>query len=157
MLEIFISLVQEAIGENVVSIVLYGSVARGEAGIESDIDLLLVVRDGSPSYYEQLQPVLPLLRQLRQHRRWYELRAKGWSPEVNVMILSKQEADCNRLLYLDMIEDARILMDRDSFFQRRLQKLQIRLQELQARKIRQNGNWYWDLKPNLQPQESVVL
>jgi len=157
LLQTFVSFVQEGMGKNIISIVLYGSVARGEASTESDIDLLLVVQNASPSYYERLRPMLPLLRQLRQHPSWQELQTLGWSPEVNVLILSKQEADQNRLLYLDMTEKVHILVDQAGFFQGRLQKLQARLRSLQAQKIRQNGNWYWDLKPDWQPQESVVL
>jgi len=36
----------EEIGDNIEAIVLYGSVARGEAGRDSDIDLLIIVPDG---------------------------------------------------------------------------------------------------------------
>ncbi len=157
LLDTFISLVREALRGNLITIALYGSVARGEANAESDLDLLVVVGDASSSYYERLRPILPLLRQLRQHPSWQDLKSLGWTPAVNVLILSKQEADRNRLLYLDMVEEARILVDRDGFFQERLQKFQTRLRELQARKIRQNGSWYWDLKPDLQLHESVVL
>ena len=153
----FVALVQDVMEVQLIAIVLYGSVARGEAGPESDVDLLLVVKDASPVYYKRLQPVLPLLRQLRQQTHWPMLQAEGFGPEVNVLILSQQEADQNRLLYLDMIEDARILVDRDNFFEKRLRQLRERLQELKARKIRQNGGWYWDLKPDLKPDESVTL
>ena len=157
LLEHFVSLVQETMGGNLISIVLYGSVARGEAGPESDVDLLLILRNASSVYHERLQPMLPLLRQLRRQSDWPHLRAEGLVPEINVLILSQEEADQNRLLYLDMIEDARILVDRDNFFRNRLQKLQKRLQELGARKIRQNGSWYWDLIPHLKLEERILL
>lgn len=157
LLEQFVSLVRDTLGDQLISIVLYGSVARGEASTQSDVDLLLVLKHASPVYYERLQLVLPLLRQLRQGSVGQDLRAKGLMPEVNVLILSQQEADQNRLLYLDMIEDARILVDRDNFFQNRLQQLQKRLQELDARKIRRDGGWYWDLRPGLKPGESIIL
>lgn len=157
LIERFVSLVQEEIGHHLISVVLYGSVARGEARPDSDVDLLLVLEDAPPVYYERLQPILPLLRQLRQQPEWKALRAKGIMPEVNVLILSRQEADQNRLLYLDMIEEARILVDRDNFFQNRLQQLQDRLRELNAKKIQQGEGWYWDLKPDLKPEERIVL
>ena len=50
-----------------------------------------------------------------------------------------------------------ILIDREGFFQNRLKALQNRLRELGARKIRRNGDWYWDLKPDLTPDEVVIL
>jgi predicted nucleotidyltransferase len=48
------------------SVTLYGSVARGEAGPQSDIDILVVVGKGEPwrirrSLYERIYPVIAVL------------------------------------------------------------------------------------------------
>jgi len=48
-------------------------------------------------------------------------------------------------------------VDRNSFFQGKLQSLQQRLKELGAKKIRRNGDWYWDLKPDLKLGDEVIL
>jgi len=157
LLESFVSLVQEALGNQVIALVLYGSVARGEAEPASDMDLLLVLEEASPVYWQRLQPLLPLLRQLRKQSCWKDLERQGLYLSLSVLVLSRQEAEQNRYLYLDMIEEARILVDRDDFFQRRLHALQQRLRELGARKVRRNGGWYWDLKPDLKPGEAVTL
>ncbi len=157
LLDCFVALVQEAMGDRVISIVLYGSVARGDATPESDMDLLLVVDRAPRIYRERLRPLLPILRRLRQQPCWKALEAQHLFPFPAIVMLSRAEADQNRYLYLDMIEDARILLDRDRFFEKRLKKLQHRLQELGARKIRRNASWYWDLKPTLKPDEVLVL
>ena len=153
----FVSLVQETLGNDVISIVLYGSVARETAGRESDVDLLLVLEEAHPIYRDRLRPVLPVLRRLRRQPCWKELEAEGVFPSLSVIVLSREEANRNRHLYLDMLEDARILMDCDRFFQNRLKALQVRLQELGARRVQKNGDWYWDLKPDLAPGETVIL
>ena len=44
-------------------------------------------------------------------RSWLRL-----APELNVLIFSRAEAERNRHLYLDMIEDALLLVDRGGFF-----------------------------------------
>lgn len=157
LLDRFVSLVQGALGNQVISIVLYGSVARGKAGPESDIDVLLVVEDASPAYWQRLEPLLPILRQLRKESCWREIESRGCFPSMSVLVLSREEADQNRNLYLDMIEEARILVDRDGFFQERLNVLRRRLQALGARKVQRDGQWYWDLKPDLMPGEAVTL
>jgi predicted nucleotidyltransferase len=157
LLDRFVSLVQGTLGNQVISIVLYGSVARGKAGPESDIDVLLVVEDASPAYWRRLEPLLPVLRQLRKESYWREIESRGSFPSMSVLVLSREEADQNRNLYLDMIEEARILVDQDGFFQERLNVLRRRLQALGARKVRRDGQWYWDLKPDLMPGESVAL
>lgn len=157
LLDGFMTLVQEAWGDQVVSVVLYGSVSRGEAGPESDVDLLLILKDASPVYRQRLQPLIPALRRLRRQSCWSELETSGYVPSLSVLVLSREEAEQNRLLYLDMIDTAHILLDRDGFFQARLDALQVRLRELGAKKVRCNGTWYWDLKPDLKPGEVVTL
>ncbi|MEK6756372.1 MAG: nucleotidyltransferase domain-containing protein, partial [Bacteroidota bacterium] len=127
LLDCFIALVQEAWGDQVCSVVLYGSVSRGEAGPESDVDLLLILKEASPVYRQRLQPLIPLLRRLRRQSCWNELEASGCFPSLSVLVLSREEAEQNRLLYLDMIDVARILLDRDGFFQGRLDALKVRL------------------------------
>ena len=157
LLDCFVTLVHKALGGQVISIVLYGSVARGDAKTVSDVDLLLVLEEAPPVYRERLQSLLPILRRLRRQSCWKKLEARHIFPSPSVVILSREEADQNRPLYLDMIEDARILLDREGFFQNRLNILQNRLGKLGAQKIQRNDGWYWDLKPDLKPGEVLIL
>jgi predicted nucleotidyltransferase len=54
-----------ALGDNLVSLVLYGSHARGEAHPHSDINLFVVVRDHRP---DALRPLLKLIPQWQKQR-----------------------------------------------------------------------------------------
>jgi len=79
-------------------------------------------------------------------------------PFLSHIILSKEEADENRYVYLDMVEDAKILYDRDNFFARRLKLIRERLKELHSKRVwLEDGTWYWDLKPDLKPGEVFTL
>ena len=157
LLDRFLDRLSECFGNDLVSLVLYGSVARGTAGSNSDIDLLIVIDDAPASYRDRLQPLLPILHQMRTEPEYRAMEVDGVVPVISTLILSRAEADRNRLLYLDMIEDGRILHDRDGFFQGRLRKLSDRLKQLGSKKIRCNGTWYWDLKPGSRLGETVVL
>lgn len=157
LLDDFVERTRRALGTNLVSIALYGSVARGTTQRESDIDLLLVVREASVVYYERLAPIVDILLLMRRLPVWLHLQGTGEAPYLSVLILSEQEACENRYIFLDLVAEAIMLHDEGGFLKARLAALAERLQELGARKVRANGDWYWDLKPDLQPGEALTL
>ena len=132
-------------GTRLISLVVFGSVGRGTSRPDSDIDLLLVVKDlpnGRISRVQEFAPVEVALRNaIKNH---FDLSPVFKTPE--------EIADGSPLL-LDMIEDGRILFDRDDFFQRAMSSLKERLQRLGARRIWRGNAWYWDLKPDYQQGE----
>jgi len=74
------------------------------------------------------------------------------------LVLSKEEAQKNRYIFLDMIEEAKVLHDQRGFFAGRLQELKKRLAEVGSRKIcLLDGSWHWDLKPDLVLGEEFEL
>lgn len=147
----FMQLLQKRIGDNLISLVLYGSVARGAAKDESDIDLLIILKDAPAAYYERLEPVIEIELKMRES-------ASGAPPIFSSLILSKEEAMENRNIFLDMIENSIILYDKDDFFRNRLKAMKNRLQELGSRKfILKDNTWYWQLKPDMKAGEILEL
>jgi predicted nucleotidyltransferase len=159
LLERFLGLLKEHLGDQLLSLVLYGSVARGEAGEESDIDLLLILDHVSTNYHRRLDEVLSVQAQLERESEYEAVRkVLGSAPYLSYLILSKEEADENRYIYLDMVEDAKLLFDRAGFFAKRLRAVRNRLEELGSMRVQlEDGTWYWDLKPDLKAGESFVL
>jgi len=146
LLDRLVNELKKAFGDKLVSVVLYGSMARGEWRKDSDIDLLIIIED------------LPKSRFLR-NKIFAEIEAKlspiienlekrGYHHIINPMLKTPDEADKITPLYLDMVYDAIILYDKNNFFNTVLERLKERLKELGARRIRIGRKWYWDLKPD---------
>lgn len=135
-----------------VSFVVYGSVARGEAGPGSDVDLLLVFDQLPRGRQERFTHFYRALQAARKEASTWPV--VDWSP----VILTVEEAQARRPMYLDLVYDARLLFDRGGFFARVLEDMRARLEELGAKRIRlPGGSWYWDLKPDAKPGEVIEL
>jgi len=135
----------ERFEENLVSVVLYGSIARGTAKPTSDMDLLVVVRGLPASFYDRSIIIGNILRELHEPkiRLWKE---SGEFTNIDILPLAPDEAEVLRPLYLDFLFDATILYDQGGFMSRILEKLRKRVGELGARRITMpSGKWYWTL------------
>ncbi len=150
----FQSLLEEQLGENLVSLVLFGSTARGDFREDSDIDLLVVCEDLPSDRWQRWDPILAVEERFRK-----ELSSPdGLSlPYLSIILKDRREAAYHSPLYLDLVEDARVLLDRGGFFEGILQEIRIRLKELGAQRRFLGKGWYWDLKPDLKPGEAVEI
>ncbi|HXG15818.1 MAG TPA: nucleotidyltransferase domain-containing protein [Calidithermus sp.] len=153
--ERYAGLLEAHLGDRLVSVVLFGSVARGEAGPNSDLDLLIVGEDFPAGRFARL-------RLLDEADRAFEpeleaLRGRGILTRLSRVIKTRAEARHTVPLYLDLVEDAHLLYDRDGFFAGVLARLRQRLAELGAERRRLGRVRYWVLKPDLAPGEVVEL
>ncbi|NWF93005.1 MAG: nucleotidyltransferase domain-containing protein [Syntrophaceae bacterium] len=158
-LETFLALLKEEFHEDLVSLVLYGSIARGKGDALSDVDLLLILEDPHQNYHRRLDQVLDVEDRLRKSKEYRRIKEEiGQEPYFSFLLFSRKEAEENRYVFLDMIDDAKILYDKNGFFADRLNQIRARLQELGARKVPlEDGSWFWDLKPDLKVGEIFSL
>lgn len=137
--------------DELISLVLFGSVARGTARKESDIDILIILKDAPDSYYDRLKPVIDIELELRND-------IEGMPPVFSNIILTLDEAKQNRNIFLDMIDDSIFLYDTNDFFKNRLLELKNRLDQLGSKKvILDDDTWYWNLKPDIVAGEVIEL
>jgi len=142
-------------GDRLVACAVFGSVGRGTPRFDSDVDLLLVVRDLPRGRLARVDEFLPVESRLEPALRAVD---PGGPPiDVSPVFKSPEELEAGSPLLLDMTEDARILWDPDGVLARRLARLGARLRELGARRIRRGNAWYWELKPDLEPGEVFTL
>jgi predicted nucleotidyltransferase len=130
-----------------VSLVIFGSLARGAATPESDIDMLIIAEN------------LPLGRMNRVavfDRIEEEVREKNPENahfEISPIFKTPEEVRRGSPLFWDMTDHVIILHDREEFFKNYLVDLKKRLDALGARRVVRGNAWYWILKDHFTPGE----
>lgn len=138
-------------GPEFVSLVLYGSRARGTARPGSDIDLLLVAE--KPRQWDGMAGVRSAFESCEDYRAW--VRERG-VPTFDIVPLTPAEADESRYLYLDMVDEAVFVHDHGDFMCRRLERLRERLRELGSHRAwLADGSYLWILKPGFRLGDTV--
>lgn len=147
--------VEEAYGDRLVSLAVFGSVARGTPRWDSDVDLLIVAAplpDGRMPRVREFDAVEaacePALR---------GLRATGIETRLSPVFKTPSELASGSMLLLDMTDQVRILSDRNGVLRDRLDRLRERLQALGARRVQRAGGYYWKLKPDFRPGDRIEL
>lgn len=151
----YTALLQGTLGPDLVSVVLFGSVARGEAHADSDIDLLVVADSLPPGRFARLAVLEPAERAFEPELE--RLRARGLDSRLSPIVKTADEATRIVPLYLDMIEDAVLLHDRGGFFDAVLQRLRGTLARIGAERRRRGRIRYWVLKPDFKWGDVVEL
>lgn len=141
--------------DDLISVVVYGSVARGTARKDSDIDVLIVVEELPRSRFERLSIYMKAEENLDPLLN--ELLNRGYAVTISPILKTKREAERISPLYLDMVEDAIIVYDKNGFFEEILKRLRGKLMELGAERVWIGKKWYWRLKKDYKFGEVIEL
>lgn len=156
----YCELLMDRYNDDLVSIIVFGSMTRGEAKPnESDVDVLVVV-DGweELGVWDRIGQLVEVEDRLRRTVEFKELVERGVYPIIQNYPLSASEGREFHSIYLDMVFDRAILYDRMGFMAQVLERLRGRLSDEGARRVSlPNGSWYWILKPDLKAGEVVDL
>jgi predicted nucleotidyltransferase len=143
------------LGDRLTAVVLFGSVARGDAVAGSDVDLLIVARDLPVGQFARKR----LLATADGAFEADVAAAESRGVEVRLARIVRTPEEAARVipLYLDMTEDAVLLVDRGGFFAGVLERLRASLRGYGAKRVRLGATWYWDLKPDFVVGDVVEL
>lgn len=142
-------------GSRLVSVAVFGSVGRGTQREDSDIDFLIVARGLPRGRTARVEEFLPVEQRLEA---WLAPpRAELMPVALSPVLKTPDEVEAGSPLFLDMVEDARILHDEDGFLAAYLERLRQRLVALGSRRIWRGSAWHWVLKPDLKPGETITL
>ncbi|MBI5043781.1 MAG: nucleotidyltransferase domain-containing protein [Nitrospirae bacterium] len=138
-------------GDRLVSLVVYGSAGRETMRFDSDVDILIIARNLPKGRMKRVAEFSKIEDALIQYME--QLKKKGIYTDISPIFKTPEEAQRGSPLFLDMVDDAKILYDKDGFFAAVLERLRNRLKELGSKRIWKGNAWYWDLKPDYKPGE----
>jgi len=142
-------------GDNLVSFVVFGSVARKTFRFNSDIDILIIAEnlpDGRMKRVKQFSAVEEKIESFLE-----SLEKQGIHTYISPVFKTPDEVKKGSPLFLDMVEDACILYDKDGFFTKWLKEFKARLKKLGAKRVWRGNMWYWVLKPDYKPGDVIKL
>jgi predicted nucleotidyltransferase len=144
-----------ALGDDLLAVACFGSVARGEPGPESDLDLYVVTRT---RIARLLDPRLERTHRLRETPEYQTLVREGYRPDPMPIFHTAAKLATHPWILLDIADHGVVLYDPDGILARELEAVRNRLRELGSKRIeRPDGSWYWDLKPDWRPGETIEL
>ncbi len=134
--------------ENLISVAGFGSVTRGTATKESDIDVLLVVKNMRGGMGERLDLTLPIVTEI----------SKLYDEDIYEHILTPDEIKKHPSILLDLTQDGVILFDRNNFLSNELKEIKKKINSLHAERIwLDTKRWYWKLKPGIKFGEVIKI
>lgn len=134
LVEEFLRLLKAEFGDRLVSILVIGSVARGMARPDSDVDVCLVIRDLPISRYRRRQLLTRVLDRLRESAASVELTRRGYTPDIAAVLYTPEDLRETKPIFLDWVEEGVLLQD-DGALQTSLNRLRVRMKELGCRKV----------------------
>ena len=145
----FIELLKVTFKDNAVSAILFGSVTRGKARKDSDVDMCLIFKSLPRSRHKRTLLIYPIIKALRDRESSRILYNEGYIPEIAPILYTIDELQDTKPIFLDITEDGIILLD-DGTLKKKMDETKRRMKELGTHKVvLQNGDYYWVLKPNL--------
>jgi len=155
----YCELLIDTFGERLVSIMLFGSIARGDWNYDSDIDILIIAKGWEDKpVWSRIREVRKVKERLEVSPEYSEALKAGYHPIIQNYTLSVEEARKFNRIYLDAVIDGIILYDRDEFLSRILQSVRKRLEEMGSIRITfPNKRFCWVLKRDFKAGEVIVL
>ncbi len=156
-IEKFIELLKEKYGDRLISICLFGSIARGDFNSNSDIDVLIIIKGFSSDLDSRISELFEIKRKLRRSIEYKNLLKNNMPRMISEIVFTPDEVSRHPPILLDIIIDGVIVYDKNDFLRKELEKLKVKLNSIGAKRIKSKHGWYWILKPNIKFGEVIKI
>ncbi len=157
LIEEYCSAIKNHFRDRLISICLFGSVARGEAKPDSDIDILIVADALPTDIGIRIKETNYIHEHLKKSEAYISLRKSNVSGLISDVFFIPEEIKRHPPILLDVIDDGIALYDRNSFLSNELKILKKRLEAQKARKVKTEKGHFWVLKPDVKFGEIVEI
>jgi len=141
--------------DRLISICLFGSVARGEAKAESDIDILVIAEALPVDVGMRIKETNYIHENLKRSEGYILFRSHR-SALISDIFFIPEEIEKHPPILLDIVDEGVIFYDRNSFLSNTLKRLKERLELQKARKVKTRKGHFWILK-DVKPGEVVEI
>ncbi len=147
---------EEILQDDLISVLLFGSAARGEAGEGSDIDILVVAEKfGKEGRFEVFNKIEKDLKASEEYR---DLKENKLGTLISPVPLTPSEVEKNPSILLDIVMDGIMLYDVDDFIENKMNIMRKKLKKMGSKRIfLDDKRYYWDLKPDYKLGEVVEI
>ncbi|MFA6416149.1 MAG: nucleotidyltransferase domain-containing protein [Candidatus Paceibacterota bacterium] len=133
----------------VLSIILFGSVARGEARGSSDIDLLIIFDEEKISRKNINNKFIQIIKNSRRQKTYLDLSKKSIYPEIYPVFLSSKHLNSFLWLFLDISDHGIIFDDNQNIGKKFLEDIKDKIKNTNSKKSTlPSGKWCWVLPKN---------
>lgn len=112
---------KDILQNNLISVVVFGSAARGEAGEDSHIDILIVAEK-----FEKVDRSLvidSMEENLKVSDEYMDIKDNNLGTKISPLLLTQSEIEKNPSLLKDVIPDGFLIYDVNDYMENKLKKL----------------------------------
>jgi len=143
----YVSRVKENFNDELLSVILFGSLARKNWSINSDIDLLLIFSNEITNISALDKKLTDLTIEFYENNELKDEKGKKIYPPIQKVALSLMDLNKFRTLFYDIATDGIILFDKDDIGLIFIRKIKQRIKEKGLKRIYLGkNNFYWKRK-----------
>ncbi|KPV61870.1 MAG: Nucleotidyltransferase domain protein [Candidatus Bathyarchaeota archaeon BA2] len=155
----YLEILKAHLGEDLIAVILYGSLARGEAELhKSDIDLYVVASYWPCFFNHRFEILEGVFKELEATKEYRDALSKELHVSFSEYPLTIEEALRHGPLDLEVYADGIVLYDREGFADRKFSELELRLNRIGAQqKDVGKRKRLWILKPKVEFGEVIEI